>query len=135
MSLYRRSCGVFAVLLLLVLLAACGGSNTPQAQTKPTPTLPPTPTPGPGQQLLTAMAQKINTAKTLHGIFNVKIAGTAFNGIVDSEIWRVSPDKNRTVVLQSTLAQLPTGSVTVTDGKELWQYDPVKRVVYKGVTT
>ncbi len=134
MSLYRRICGVFAMLLVLVLLAACGGSNTPQAQTKPTP-VPPTPTPGPGQQLLTSMAQKINTAKTLHGIFNVKITGTAFNGIVDSEIWDATPGKNRTVVLQSTISQFSTGSVTVTDGKVLWQYDPAKKVVYKGAET
>src|SRR5205823_14951594 len=87
MSLSRRISGVLVILLLMLLLAACGGSNTPQAK-KPTPT--PTPTPGQGVQLLTAMAQKINTAKTLHGIFNIKISGQELNGTVNSEIWNAS---------------------------------------------
>src|SRR6266702_4483237 len=135
MPLSRRISGVFIILLLmllLLLLAACGGSNTPQAK-KPTPT--PTPTPGLGVQLLTAMAQKINTAKTLHGIFDVKISGQALNGTVNSEIWNASPNKNRTIVLQSTVSQFPTGSVTVTNGKQVWQYDPAKKVVYTGSVT
>ncbi len=132
MSFYRKTCGFTAMLFIVILLAACGSSSSPQAQTKPTPTLPPTPTPGPGQQILTTMAQKLNTARTLHGIFNVKITGLAFNGTVDSEIWNATPNKNRTVVLQSTVRQFSTGSVTVTDGKEIWQYDPVKNIVYKG---
>src|SRR5438046_1747286 len=129
---YRRLCGVIAILLLILLLAACGGSNTPQAK-KPTPT--PTPTPGQGAQLLTTMGQKITTAKTLHGVFDVKIIGSALNGTLDSEIWNVSPNKNRTVVLQSTFSQFPAGSITVTNGKQTWQYDPVKKVVYTGAVT
>src|SRR5947199_9771905 len=129
---YRRLCGVIAILLLMLLLAACGGSNTPQAK-KPTPT--PTPTPGQGAQLLTTMARKITTAKTLHGVFNVKITGLVLNGSLDSEMWNVSPNKNRSVVLQSTLAQFPAGSISVNNGKQIWQYDPVKKVVYSGAVT
>ena len=48
MHFYHRMCGGFAILFIVMLLAACGtpgGSNAPQAQTKATPTLPPTPTP------------------------------------------------------------------------------------------
>lgn len=135
MHFYRRMCGGFAMLFIMMLLAACGGSAAPQAQTKTTPTLPPTPTPGPGQQLLSMMAQKVNTASTLHGVFDVKITGPAFNGAVNSEIWNASPDKNRTVVLQSTIAQFPGGSITVSDGKEIWQYDPTKKVVYQGLVS
>src|SRR2546421_5126258 len=78
------------------------------------------------------MAQKVNPASTLHGIFNIKITGPAFNGTVNSEIWNATPNKNRTVVLQSTVRQFSTGSDTVTDGKEIWQYDPVKNIAYKG---
>ena len=73
MHFYRRMCGGFAILFIVILLTSCGalgGSNAPQAQTKATPTLPPTPTPGPGQQLLSTMAQKFNTASTLHGVFD-----------------------------------------------------------------
>ena len=106
MHFYRRMCGGFAILFIVMLLAACGalgGSNAPQAQTKATPTLPPTPTPGPGQQLLSTMAQKFNTASTLHGVFDVKITGPAFNGTENSEIWNALPNKIRTVVLQSTV--------------------------------
>ena len=135
MSFYRRFSGFTALFLIIILLAACGGSGAQQATTKPTPTLPPTPTPGPGQQLLATMARKFNTASTLHGVFDVNISGAVFNGTVNSEIWNASPNKNRTVVLQSTVAQFPTGSVTVSDGKVIWQYDPAKKVVYKGSVT
>ncbi len=136
MSLQRRKSGLIALLsITILLLAACGGSASPQAHTKPHLTVPLSPTPGPGQQLLTTAAQKFNTARTLHGVFDVKITGPTFNGTVSSEIWNASPNKNRTVVLQSTVGQLPVDSVTVTDGKEIWQYDPVKNVVYQGPVT
>ena len=134
MSLYRRTCGVAAILLLMLLLAACGGSTTPQAQ-KPTPTPVLSPTPGLGQHLLDAMAQKLQSAQTLHGIFNVKITGTTFNGTVNSEVWNQSPNENRTVILQSTLTQFPTGEITVSNGKQAWQYEPAKKVVYTGSAT
>src|SRR5947209_15022019 len=114
MSRYRRSGGAIVMLLVIMLFTACGSSSTPQAQ-RPTPT--PSPTPGRGTQLLTAMAQKINTATTLHGVFNLMIAGQTFNGTVSSEIWNEAPNKNRTVVLQSSVSQFPVGEVNVTDGK------------------
>ena len=137
MSLSRRIGGVFALslLLMVLVLAACGGSTTPTSSQahKPTPT--PSPTPGKGQQLLTTMAQKLLSAKTLHGIFDVTITGTAFNGTVNSEIWNQSPNENRTVILQSTLSQFPTGEVTVSDGKHIWQYEPAKKIVYTGSAT
>jgi len=115
-----------------MLFTACSGSN-PQAQTKPTPT--PSPTVGPGQQLLNTMAQKLNTASTLHGIFNLSLNGQTFNGIANSEIWSATPNKNRTVILKSTIGQLATGSITVTNGQQEWQYDPQKNVVYTGNVT
>lgn len=134
MSLYRRTYGVAATLLLLLLLAACGGSATPQAQ-KPTAAPVLSPTAGPGQHLLDAVAQKLQSAQTLHGIFNVMISGTTFNGTVTSEVWNQSPNENRTVILQSTLTQFPQGEVTVSNGKQVWQYEPAKKVVYTGSAT
>ncbi len=117
-------------ILCIFLLVACGGSGTSQVQTKPTPS--PTPIPAQGQQLLAQVAQKLTTAKTLHGIFNITLQGTAFSGTLNTEIWNVAPDKYRTVVLSSSVAQIPTGSIIVTDGKQIWQYDPLKNVVYTG---
>lgn len=134
MSLYRRAGLAVALVVMLLLVAACSGSGTAQTQ-KPTPTPSPSPTAGPGQQLLAQVGQNLNTAKTLHGIFDLTISGQAFSGVVNLEIWNVSPNKSRTHVLQSSLAQLPTGLVTVTDGKQLWEYDPVKDVVYNGPAT
>ncbi len=116
--------------LLMFLLAACGGSSASQAPTKPTPT--PSPAPAQGQQLLAKAAQNLKTAKTLHAIFNLTAAGSAFNGTVKTEVWNMSPDKSRSVVLQSTIRQLSKGTVTVSNGKQLWQYDPAKKVVYTG---
>jgi outer membrane lipoprotein-sorting protein len=116
--------------LLMFLLAACGGSSTSQAPTKPTPT--PSPAPAQGQQLLAKAAQTLKTAKTLHAIFNLTAAGSAFNGTVKTEVWNMYPDKSRSVVLQSTIRQLSRGTVTVSNGKQLWQYDPAKKVVYTG---
>ena len=70
----RRSITITLPILLvsLVLLVGCGGT-TPQAQMKPTPTA--TPIPPRGQQLLDAMGQKLKTATTLHGIFDLTITG------------------------------------------------------------
>jgi outer membrane lipoprotein-sorting protein len=134
MSLSRRTgyvIGCIGLLLMLLLVAACGGTATTQTQ-KPTPTPSPSPTAGPGQQLLAKVGQNLSTAKTLHGIFDLTISGQTFSGVVNLEIWNALPGKSRTHVLQSSLAELPTGSVTVTDGKQVWQYDPVKNVVYNG---
>jgi len=81
------------------------------------------------------MAHKLNTAKTLHGIFNLTIAGQTISGKVNTEVWNAAPNKNRTVVLQSSIPQLTTGTVNVTDGKQQWQYDPTQKVVYTGPVT
>jgi outer membrane lipoprotein-sorting protein len=35
-------------------------------------------------------------------------------------------------VLQSSLTQVQAGAVTVTNGSQVWQYDPTKKVVYHG---
>src|SRR6266568_6300757 len=134
MSRYRKTAGVITIIftvLLCALMVACGAS--PPAASKPTPT--PTPTPGPGTQLLRTTAQKLNTASSLHGLFNVTISGQTLNGMLNSEIWNVSPNKNRKLVRQSTISQFTNGSVTVTDGKQIWQYDPEKKVVYTGKVT
>ena len=122
----------FIVLLVALLLAACGSAGTQQTQRQ---TVTPTPTPGQGQQLLNKAAQNLNAAKTLHGLFDLVISGQLFNGTITTEVWNASPNKNRTVVLQSTVTRFPTGSVTVSNGKRLWQYDPTKKVVYTGPIT
>src|SRR6266496_5220593 len=112
--------------LFMLLLAACGSSSATRTS------LPSTPTPAPvqGQELLTKAGQNLKTAKTLHAIFDIKTAGSVTNGTVSTEVWNVSPNKSRTVVLQSTLRQFSTGSITVNNGKQVWQYDPAKKVVY-----
>jgi outer membrane lipoprotein-sorting protein len=114
--------------LLMLLLAACSGSSTSQTPVQPTPT----PAPAQGQQLLTKAAQNLKTAKTLHAIFDITTAGPAVNGTFSTEVWNIPPDKSRTVVLQSTLTQFPTGTVIISNGKQTWQYDPAKKVVYSG---
>ena len=116
------------VILFIFLLAACGGSSLVQTKSAPSPT----PAPAQGKHLLAQVAQKLNTAKTLHGLFDVTIQGTAFSGTFNTEIWNIAPDKYRTTVLSSSAAQFPAGSILVTDGKQVWQYDPVKKVVYTG---
>ncbi len=130
---WRKPIITFALLLAaLLLFASCGGS-APQTHTKPTPTPSPTPSgSGAGQHILDTMANKLNTAKTLHGIFNLTIKGQTFNGITNTEVWNATPNKNRTVVLQSSIPQLTAGTVNVTDGKQRWQYDPAQKVVYTG---
>src|SRR6266481_6071020 len=113
-------------ILLTLLLAACAGSSTSQAPATPTSA------PRQGQELLTKVGKNLNAAKTLHGIFDVTVVGPGVNGIVNTEVWNEAPGKSRTVVLQSTITQIAAGTVTVTDGKQVWQYDPAKQVVYTG---
>jgi outer membrane lipoprotein-sorting protein len=116
-------------LLILLTLAACGG-GAQQAQSRPTAT--PTPTMTPGEQLLKKVATTFNSAKTLHGIFNLKLSGGNMNGTLSLELWNAAPNKNRSVVLQSSIAEIPTGSLNVSDGKHIWQYNPDKKIVYTG---
>ena len=122
---YKVYGALFACIFLLQ--AACGGPRTPQSSAPaPTPTL------SAGQQLLAKVNQQFSNAKTLHGIFAITGSGSQFNGKARSEIWNAQPNKSRTDVLQSTIAQLPGGTVTVSNGKQQWQYDPSQHVVYTG---
>jgi len=128
MSRYSWKAMLPFTFLLMLLLAACGSSSATQTPVQSTPT----PAPAQGQELLTKAGQNLRTAKTLHAIFDITIVGTAVNGTVSTEVWNVSPDKSRTVVLQSTIKQFSTGSITVSNGKQVWQYDHAKKVVYTG---
>jgi outer membrane lipoprotein-sorting protein len=128
MSRYSWKAMLPLTFLFMLLLAACGSSSATQTSLQPTPT----PAPAQGKELLTKAGQQLNTAKTMHAIFDIQTTGSAANGTVSTEVWKVSPDKSRTVVLQSTLRQFSTGSITVNNGKQVWQYDPAKKVVYTG---
>lgn len=128
--LKKRNSLLPVVLFCLALLAACSGSNPKSVSHTPTPT--PTPTAGPGQQLLEQAAHLLSSAQTLHGTFNTTISGPFLEGKLNSEVWRMIPNKSRTLVLKSTLSQFTTGSIVVSDGKRIWQYDPASKVVYTG---
>ncbi len=112
MHIHRLKITIAALALLALLMAACGGSST--TPSKPTP--PPTPTPGEGQQLLAKASKALTSARTMYAIFNIAIAGPTINGTLKTEVWNEQPDKNRTVVLDSTISQFPSGETTVTDG-------------------
>jgi outer membrane lipoprotein-sorting protein len=128
---YRKSLLLFAITCLL-LLAACGGSSSPgKATGQKAPAV--TSTADQGQSLLAQSAHLLNTAQTLHGIFNATISGQLANGELDSEVWRMVPHKSRALVLKSTLNSFATGTLSVSDGKQMWQYDPAKKIVYSGL--
>ncbi|HEY5002836.1 MAG TPA: hypothetical protein VII61_06775 [Ktedonobacteraceae bacterium] len=132
MALFRwrnRTLILVALSLSLLFLAACE-SGTQKAQSTPTPT--PSPTLTQGQQMLAKANSMLTSAKTLQGMLNLKVSGQTLNGTLNTNVWSIAPDKNRTEVRQSTLSQSPVGTVTVTDGKTLWQYNPVKNIVYSG---
>src|SRR5689334_23339044 len=116
-------------LLLLLVLAACdNGSSTNLPPVTPVPTS--SAATDTGTQLLTQAGQKFNGARTLHALANISITSSGLNGTINSEIWNQTPDKNRSVVLQSTIAQFVAGTITVSDGKQVWQYNPQQKVVY-----
>ncbi len=128
MSRYSWKAMLPFTFLLMFLLAACGNSSATQTTTQSTPT----PAPVQGQELLNKAGQQLKTAKTLHAIFDIQTAGSAENGTVSTEVWNVLPDKSRTVVLQSTLSQFSVGTITINNGKQVWQYIPAKKIVYAG---
>lgn len=132
MSLSRIKGLLPLALVLMLFLAACGGATT-SSPAKPSPT-PPTPTfpPDQGAKLLGQAGKAFDSANTLHAILKISINGSGFNGKVTTEVWNKSPDKSRSVVQQSTIAQVPVGEVTVSDGKQVWQYDPSHHVAYRG---
>lgn len=121
----QKMIAILCLLLILTLLSACGGkSNTTRRTAKPTV--------GPGQHLLEETGNLLENAHTLHGIFDGSISGRLISGEMKSEIWRMAPDKCRSLTLKSTLSQFAPGTLTVNDGKQIWQYDPAKKVVYTG---
>jgi outer membrane lipoprotein-sorting protein len=124
-----------ALLLLMLTLAACNGSaSTSSPSVTPIPKSSNTPSPTPasdrGTQLLTQAGQTLNGARTLHAITDITIVGPALNGAIKSEMWNLAPDKNRSVVLQSNIGQFSSGTITVSDGKQIWQYNPQQKVAY-----
>ncbi len=120
-----------AFVLLWLTLAACNGSSSTTAPpVTPVPRNSPTFAADRGTQLLAQAGQRLNGARTLHAIVNISIAGPTLNGTMKSEIWNLAPDKNRTVVLQSNIGQFGSGTLTVSDGKQIWQYNPQQKVVY-----
>ncbi len=130
MALFRwrnRTLILIVLSLTLLCLSACE-SGTQKAQSAPTPT----PALTQGQQLLVKANSMLTSAKTVQGMLNLKVSGQSLNGVLNTTVWSSAPNKNRTEVHQSTLSQSPVGSVTVTDGKTLWQYNPAKHVVYSG---
>lgn len=129
MSIQRMKVALLCLLLLPVLaLAACDNGSSTNSPVTPTATS--SPVADNGQQLLTQSGQKLNGAQTLHALANISIAGPGLNGTIKSEIWNQAPDKSRSVVLQSTIGQFATGTLTVSDGKQIWQYNPQQKVVY-----
>ena len=118
-----------AFVLLLLTLAACNGGSSSSSVT-PTPKSSPTAVSDRGTQLLAQAGQKLNGARTLHAIADITIEGPALNGAIKSEMWNLTPDKNRTLVLQSNIGQFGTGTITVSDGKQIWQYNPQQKVAY-----
>jgi outer membrane lipoprotein-sorting protein len=130
MSLSRIKVLAPLALLLTLLLAACGGSTSSPTPAKPSPT--PALQADQGAKLLGQAGRAFNSANTLHAILNITINGSGFDGNVNTEVWNKSPDKSRSIIRQSTIAQTPVGEETVSDGKQVWQYDPSHHVVYTG---
>ncbi|HXZ05521.1 MAG TPA: hypothetical protein VEH81_11845, partial [Ktedonobacteraceae bacterium] len=128
MSRYSWKAMLPFTFLCILLMAACGSPSAIQTTSQSTPL----PASAQGQALLTKAGQQLKTAKTLHAIFDIQTTGSAANGTVSTEVWNASPDKSRTVVLQSTLRQFSIGTITINNGKQIWQYDPAKKIVYTG---
>ncbi|HZU67753.1 MAG TPA: hypothetical protein VFA09_10800 [Ktedonobacteraceae bacterium] len=128
----RRALSPVFLAFLLLLLAACGSSGTQPVQKHVAAPSSTRAAQSQGQQLLGQAAQKLNTAKTVHGIFDMAISGQVYNGTVNTEVWNATPDKSRTLVRQSTITRFSAGSLIVSNGKQVWQYDPAQKVVYTG---
>ncbi len=135
----RRLDVAFLAIGVMLLLASCGTgtvSSVPHPSTPvPTVNMIPTPVSTQGQKLLDTMSHSLNSARTLHGIFDLSITGETINGNLKTEVWDAVPGKSRTVVLRSSLIQPATGTITVADGKQQWEYDPAQKVIYKGKIT
>ncbi len=136
MSIHRLKLALPCLLLPLMLtLAACNGSSstsspsvTPVPRSSNASSL--TPVSDRGTQLLAQAGQTLNGARTLHAIVDITIVGPALNGAIKSEMWNLAPDKNRTVVLQSNIGQFASGTLTVSDSKQIWQYNPQQKIAY-----
>ena len=120
---------VCAPLLLVLLLAACN-SGSPSSTPPVTPVPNSSPVTDRGMQLLTQAGQKLNGARTLHALVDINVLGPATNGTIRSELWSLAPADSRSLVLQSSIAQFGAGTLTVSDGTQVWQYNPQQKVAY-----
>ncbi|HLH63890.1 MAG TPA: hypothetical protein VKV20_19600 [Ktedonobacteraceae bacterium] len=132
---FRRALSLAFLTFLLLVLAACGGSGAQLAQKRVATPATTRAAQSQGQRLLGQASQKLNAAKTVHGVFDMTISGQVYNGTVTTEVWNAAPDKSRTLVLRSTITRFLAGSLIVSNGKQVWQYDPAHKVVYTGLVS
>ena len=130
MSINRLKVVLFCALCVLGLVLAACNSGSSRSAPPVTPVATSSPVSDRGAQLLAQAGQKLNGARTLHALVDISIVGSALNGAIKSELWSLAPDKSRSVVVQSTIGQFGAGTLTVSDGKQVWQYNPQQKVAY-----
>jgi len=114
--------GTFVLLLLaLVLLTSCGFGPSPQDQAAAQL----------GKQLLAKAKHAFDTAKTFHEKFNITQTGPYSQQTATVEVQSQQTLREQLSVFQSSMPVFTAGSVTVEDGKYLWQYYPDHKIVHR----
>jgi outer membrane lipoprotein-sorting protein len=84
------------------------------------------------EEIVLKMQEVEASTEDVHGVieFSVQEEGKAESAVI--EVWEKKPDKARAEVLETDSSKAAPGAVAVSDGQQVWIYDPIENEVLTG---
>lgn len=112
----RRFIGLSALVALSLLLSLFLGG----CQNRPT-----------AEEIVAKMREVEASTEDAHAVLELSVQSQVMDGDLVLEVWEKKPNKFRAEVLEAGDAEL-VGAISVTDGDQVWMYDPDQNEVLVG---
>jgi outer membrane lipoprotein-sorting protein len=100
------------LLVLSLLLAGCGEKIT-------------------AEEIVAKMQETLENTQNAHALVTANLNAQGIEMSVTAEVWEKSPNKGRAEVIESSRDNF-AGMVMVSDGEQVWLYEPTRNVVTVG---